>query len=66
MPWSLEGENIQNSDKYAMNETSLMIRNIDYSDNGTYTCNDGKLYFLRVIAGTEIISLHIVFIFAVR
>lgn len=49
MPWSFEGENIQNSDKYAMNETSLMIRNIDYSDNGTYTCNDGKLYFLRVI-----------------
>ncbi|XP_057297095.1 uncharacterized protein LOC130625989 isoform X2 [Hydractinia symbiolongicarpus] len=49
VPWSFEGKNIQKSKKYAMNETSLMIRNIEYSDNETYTCNDGKLYFLRVI-----------------
>ncbi|XP_057296834.1 uncharacterized protein LOC130625749 [Hydractinia symbiolongicarpus] len=54
MPWTFNGKNIKHSDKYIINETSLTISNVASSDDGTYSCYDGKLYILKAITDNSL------------
>ncbi|XP_057297019.1 uncharacterized protein LOC130625909 [Hydractinia symbiolongicarpus] len=55
MAWTFDGKKIKNNTKYKINGTSLEITNLESSDNGVYSCNDGKTYFLS-LSKDEIMS----------
>lgn len=54
MPWTFNGKNIKKSNKYIINETSVTISNVASSDDGTYSCYDGKLYILKAISDNSL------------